>query len=110
MTDRVSALAANVAALRARFGRGFDHLVIRGDLSVSTPAEAWPDDAVPRLRLGELCVSCGCDDWVFRSVKRKTGGIMSRVRECRPCANERCREKAKRRARAALGAIDGRTA
>ena len=113
--DRVAALAANVSALRARFGRDIDRAVtIPAHLTVAVPAQDWPEDAVPRafVRLGVSCQGCGADEWTTRRGRNEG----QRWRVCLRCERAkslaRWREgmKARRRARAALGAIDGRTA
>ena len=111
MTDRVAALAANVEALRRRFGRAdLDFAVtVPPHLTVAVPADDWTEDAVPRsfVRLGETCRGCGADEWTFR--RGRAPG--SRWRVCLRCERSkslaRWREgmkDRKRRARAALGA------
>lgn len=119
--DRVSALAANVEALRARFGSGLDFTrKIPPHLSVRVPAEKWdaglprfdppppkPKRRKPALRLGVTCRACGADDWNLRTQRRKDRKT-TQGRECRPCANERCKQKARRRAQRALAGMDGR--
>ncbi len=110
--DRVSALAANVEALRARFGREIDRAVtIPPHLTVSVPAQDWPEDAVPRsfVRLGVLCRTCGQDEWTTRRGRTEE----QRWRVCLRCertkALARWREgRKRRRARAALAVMDGK--
>ena len=96
-------LIANHARIVARYGRDIDRRHLPPECAVTVPVERWPAIVVPtppqpaqRLRLGVTCRACGADDWTFRRVRRKCG-IVSRGRECRPCANERTKAKQKTR-------------
>jgi hypothetical protein len=96
-------LIANHARIVARYGRDIDRRHLPPECAVTVPVERWPEIGelpplryVARLRLGVTCRACGADDWTFRRVRRKCG-IVSRGRECRPCANERTKAKQKTR-------------
>lgn len=100
--DRVAALAANVSALRARFGAMMEYRRLPASLTVTLPASRWPTAIGGTVR-GVACRLCGADDWRRRA--------KNRGHDCRSCERRQTEaKKARRRARAALGAIDGRTA